>query len=89
MHCAPTQITQRSDKGHTAIPSAPCVVARHGTSIQCLYSIVHWLCRASMVTEESIGAGVGWVNLFKGESIYPHVRAKFGHGPSRHVFNNR
>ena len=34
--------------------------------------------------------GVGWVNfLFQGESIYPHMHAKFGRGPSRNIFNNR
>ena len=32
--------------------------------------------------------GVGWVNFFYGESIYPHMRAKFGRGPSRKIFNN-
>ena len=33
--------------------------------------------------------GVGWVNFFfLGESIYLHMRAKFGRGPSRKIFNN-
>ena len=34
--------------------------------------------------------GVGQIiNFVKGESIYPHMRAKFGRGPSRKIFNNR
>ena len=35
--------------------------------------------------------GLGWVKKkkIKGESIYPHMRAKFGRGPSRKIFNNR
>ena len=35
--------------------------------------------------------GVGWVKFLiflKGESIYTHMRAKFGRGPSRKIFNN-
>ena len=33
--------------------------------------------------------GMGWVKFFfKGESIYPHMRAKFGRGPSRKILND-
>ena len=35
--------------------------------------------------------GVGWVtiSIFFKVSIYPHMRAKFGRGPSRKIFYNR
>ena len=32
--------------------------------------------------------GVGHI-FFKGETIYPHMRAKCGRIPSRNIFNNR
>ena len=32
--------------------------------------------------------GVGWVNFLFKVRVYPHMRAKFGRGPSRKIFYN-